>query len=355
MSSTNDLQTIATAYQDSFLKRYGHTLNPDQWSAFNAILGCRQGQYGELQTACSSCSHTQGLPRSCGHRACNQCQSSSTQAWLERQLSKQLPVNYYMATFTLPFELRHLAKTHRKTVYRLLLECAVNTLKTFGLNKQGFNAELGLCAVLHTHTRRLDYHPHVHIVVPGGGVHRGRKEWRKLQGHYLFNGFALAKMFRGTLLKALVDAGLKPCTTPKKWVVQCDRVGKGKEALQYLSRYLYRGVIANKNIIDDDGENITFQYINSTTKAWERRTLSGEDYLHLILQHVLPKGFRRARDYGFLHGNAKALLRVVQWILKIHQSIKPESTRSAKHGVVCRQCGGLMNVIGMRPARPKPG
>ena len=353
--TTSDLQTIATTYQDRFLKRYGHTLNADQWSGFNAILGCRQGQYGELQAACSSCSHARELPRSCGHRACNQCQSHSTQEWLDRQLSKQLPVDYYMATFTLPFELRRLAKAHRKTVYRLLLECAVATLKTFGLNKPGFEAELGLCAVLHTHTRRLDYHPHVHIVVPGGGVHRRRKEWRKLKGKYLFNGFALAQVFRGKLLKALAEAGLKPYKTPKKWVVQCDHVGKGKEALQYLSRYLYRGVIANKNIIEDDGQNITFQYINSSTKAWETRTLSGEEFLHLVLQHVLPKGFRRTRDYGFLHGNAKALLRIVQWILKVHQPIKPESTQPTKRGVVCRKCGGIMHVIGMRYARPKPG
>lgn len=354
-STTHDLQAIATAYQARFLNRYGHTLSPDQWSAFNAIVGCRQGQYGELHTACSACPHAQDLPRSCGHRACNQCQSNSTQEWLDRQLSKQLPVNYYMATFTLPFELRQLAKRHRKTVYRLLLECAVSTLKTFGMNKPGFEAQVGLCAVLHTHTRRLDYHPHVHIVVPGGGVHRGRKEWRKVKGKYLFNGFALAKVFRGKLLKALADEGLKPNATPKKWVVHCDKVGKGKEALRYLSRYLYRGVIANKNIIADDGDNITFQYINSTTNAWETRTLSGEDFLHLILQHVLPKGFRRARDYGFLHGNAKALLRIVQWILNVHQPIKHERTQLTKRGLVCRQCGGLMNVIGMSPARPKPG
>lgn len=260
-----------------------------------------------------------------------------------------------MATFTLPSELRQLAKTHRKIVYKLLLECATSTLKTFGLNKRDFEAELGLCAVLHTHTRQLGYHPHVHIVVPGGGVHRGRKEWRKVNENYLFNGVALAQVFRGKMLKALADASLKLKATPKRWIVQCTKVGKGKEALQYLSRYLYRGVIANKNIINDDGNNVTFQYIDSTTKHWQTQTLSGEDFLYRILQHVLPTGFRRARDYGFLHGNAKALLRIVQWVLKVHRPTQTDNAKPTKHGLACRQCGGLMNVVGVRPAHPKPG
>ena len=177
------LQDVFDRYRAPFLARYGHQLTTEQWSAFNAIGGCRQGQYGEMLLSCSACPHGSHLPRSCGHRACNQCQQQSTQQWLERQLNKQLPVKYYMATFTLPFELRALAMAHRKTVYRLLIESAVQTLKTFGINKPSFNAEFGLCAVLHTHTRRLDFHPHVHVVMPGGGIHRARREWRKLRGN----------------------------------------------------------------------------------------------------------------------------------------------------------------------------
>ena len=198
-----DLQTIATRYREAFFARHGQALNRDQRSALNAMIGCRQGQYGELDIACADCSHHETLPRSCGHRACNQCQNTSTQAWLARQLNKQLPTAYYMATFTLPSELRGIAKKHRKIVYGLLIQSAVTTLKTFGRNKKGFEADLGMCAILHTHTRRLDYHPHVHIVIPGGGVHRSRKEWRRIKGDYLFNGIALAKVFKGIFLKAL--------------------------------------------------------------------------------------------------------------------------------------------------------
>lgn len=340
-----DLQTLFARYEQRFVARYGATLNHDQRSAFNAIQGCRQGQYGDLLLSCRACLQETALPRSCGHRACNQCQHQGTQVWLDRQLEKQLPVNYYMATFTLPYALRSLAKAHRKTVYRLLIECAVNTLKTFARNKQSFESELGMCAVLHTHTRRLDYHPHVHIVIPGGGVHRGRKEWRKIRRNYLFNGRALAKMFRGKLLSALAEAGLNLPGTPDKWIVQCQKAGRGKEALQYLSRYLYRGVISNKNIVDDDGEHITFRYLDSDTKKRMTRTLRGEDFIQLILQHVLPKGFRRARDYGFLHGNARALLKIVQWILRVQQPIKKKPDRLR---MACSSCCGPMHVVGIR-------
>jgi hypothetical protein len=231
------------------------------------------------------------------------------------------------------------------------MACAVSTLKSFGINKKNFESELGLCAVLHTHTRRLEYHPHVHIVVPGGGVHRQRKEWRLVRGKYLFNGNALAKVFRARFLKALSEEGLIPRNVPKKWVVQCQNVGKGKQALQYLSRYLYRGVISNKNIVRDDGKHITFRYTDSKTGAALTRTLRGEEFIWLILQHVLPKGFRRARDYGFLHGNAKALLRVVQWILRVHAPQADQLKQKIK-SLACSHCNGEMRVIGIRRNRP---
>lgn len=347
-----DLASLFERYRARFLQRHGNTLTVEQWSALNAITGCRTGQYGELLLTCQDCQYHGTRYRSCGHRSCNQCQQHSAQAWLDRQQQKLLPVDYYLVTFTLPYELRALARRHDRTVYGLLMQSAVSILRRFGLNKAGFAADIGLCAVLHTHTRRLDYHPHVHIVVPGGGVHRPRREWRKITGKYLFNGRALAAAFRGEMLHALANAGLNLPPTPKRWVVQCKKVGRGGQALQYLSRYLYRGVISNRNLLDDDGDNITFRYKESKSGTWKTRALPGEDFMALILQHVLPKGFRRARDYGFLHGNAKRLLRIVQWVLRVQVP-----TPAEKGSVVftCPCCQGAMRVCGFRSRRPQPG
>lgn len=347
-----DLQTLVHQYRERFVRQYGHRLSAEQWSALNALDGCRQGPYGDLLWCCRDCPGSASTLRSCGHRFCNQCQNQSTEYWLQRQRQKQLPVHYYMVTFTLPYELRALARAHPKTVYGLLIQCAVATLKTFAKNDPAMGSELGQCAVLHTHTRRLDYHPHVHIVVPGASLDRSRRQWRKVQGRYLFNGRALAAAFRGALLKALHDIGLGAHITPKRWVAHCERVGRGQEALQYLARYLYRGVISNRNILDDDGTNVTFRYQNSRDRQWQTRTLPGEDFLWLLLQHVLPKGFRRARDYGFLHGNAKPLLNLLQWLLKMP---KPPPARKRSVSMPCPRCQGRMKVTGMRSARERPG
>lgn len=338
-----DLATIAHHYRDRFKATHGTHTTPDQWSALNAMLGCRTDQYGELQLSCSACPWQSTQHRSCGHRSCNQCQHHCTTQWLDRQQRKLLPVEYFMVTFTLPYELRALAKANQRIVYALLFECAVATLKAFGRNDQGLAAELAMTAVLHTHTRRLDYHPHLHMIVPAGGVNTRRNEWRKLKGKYLFNGFQLAAVFRGKLLFALQQAGLAIPATPKKWVVHCDRVGHGLPALQYLSRYLYRGVIRNQQILCDDGESVTFQYQDSDTKKRMTRRLRGEDFIALVLQHTLPKGFRRARDYGFLHGNAKRLLQRVQWLLQV---VMPTLNARQRPPFLCQQCQAPMVVVG---------
>jgi hypothetical protein len=311
------LATLIERYGGALQQQYAARLLPAHKRTLNAIRTCRTTAAGEVLWHCEDCSHSMLSPRSCGHRSCPQCQNHEASQWLERQRRKLLPVEYFMVTFTLPAQLRTLAWCHQKTVCNLLITTASGVLKDFGLNDQHLGGEIGMTCVLHTHTRRLDYHPHCHIVVPGGAVDQGRRQWRKARGQYLFNGFALAEAFRGRMLAALRDAGLELPPLPGKWVVQCKHVGRGLPALKYLSRYLYRGVISEKQILSDRNGEVTFRYIESKSGKPQTRTLPGADFLWLLLQHVLPKGFRRVRDYGFLHGNAKRLLRLVQLTLRV--------------------------------------
>lgn len=345
------LAGLCEHYLARYQQRYAASTSQHQWSALNAIIGCRTEQYGTVQLACGNCQTHSSHPRSCGHRACNQCQHHNTRQWLDRQSRKLIPVDYYMVTFTLPRELRALAKAHQSTLYGLLFRCAISTLKTFGLNQKHFNAELAMTGVLHTHTRRLDYHPHLHLIVPAGGINTAHSQWRSIKGKYLFNGFKLAAAFRGCLLRAIEKEGLISPKTPLKWVAQCQRVGRGLAALKYLSRYLYRGVISNKNIIADDGHYITFRYQDNKGKTQKRR-LRGEDFIALILQHTLPKGFRRTRDYGFLHGNAKRKLKIIQWVLKVVIEPPKEIERPA---FTCKKCGHPLSIIGFTAPRRQSG
>jgi len=312
------LASILDQYQDAFQAQYGSRLLPAHLRAIEAISRCRTPQAGQLLVQCIDCAPATWRPRSCGHRSCPQCQNYETSLWLDRQQAKLLPVEYFMATFTLPYELRFLAWDNQPLVYNLLFDCAASTLKDFGVNPKNLGADIGMTAVLHTHTRRLDYHPHIHVVVPGGGVDKAKKQWKKKKTKYLFNEFALAQVFRARFLEALTTAGLNlPKSVSPKWVVNCTRSGKGLSALKYLSRYLYRGVIGENNIVSNQDGKITFKYVEGRTGKTRYRSAKGEDFLWLVLQHVLPKGLRRARDYGFLHGNAKKLLSLVQLVLQV--------------------------------------
>lgn len=336
------LASIIEHYEAPFKAKYEDRLLPGQLRAIEAMKRCRTPDAGEVLWYCSACAEQFPNPRSCGHRSCPQCQNHEATQWLERQREKLLPVEYFMVTFTLPYALRGLAWYHQKLVYSILLATAASTLKDFGLDSRRLCSEIGMTTVLHTHSRSLDYHPHCHVIVPGGGVNRARRQWKKAKGKYLFNAFALAKVFRARFLAAIKAEGLPTPEVPEKWVVHCKHIGKGRPALEYLSRYLYRGVIGESHIVADRDGRVTFRYTEGATGETRYRTLTGEDFLWLVLQHVLPKGFRRVRDYGFLHGNAKRLLTLVQRVLQVVIEAAAPKPRPAIH---CPKCRSTMHVI----------
>jgi len=340
------ISSIINQYYQEFMGKYGKTALPDQLRALNAMRACRTSDSGELFVQCSECGHSEWRPLSCGHRSCPQCQNHEASQWIDRQQNKLLPVLYYMVTFTLPFELRKVAYQHQKKVFSIFFACVSSTLKDFGLNPKKLGAELGMTMILHTHSRRLDFHPHIHVVVPGGGIDKRRRQWKKKKGNFLFKKENLANVFRARFIDEFNKSGLFiPKGITSQWVTDCTRVGKGITALKYLSRYLYRGVISEKNIVSNRNGYVTFKYVESKTGTTKFRTLKGEAFLYLIAQHVLPKGFRRVRDYGFLHGRAKKTLALVQLVL--HVKIKPVESRP-RPVFKCPHCKAEMRIFGFR-------
>ena len=286
------LTSVIERYQSRFNRTCGTRLTAHQRRAPHAVRTCRTGHYGHLHWQCTTCDAEQRAAHSCGHRNCNQCQNHETTRWLQRQSTKLLPVENFLVTFTLPGELRLLSRDHPGVVYGAMFQCAHSTLRSFAANHPTMGAEIGLCAVLHTHSRRLDYHPHVYIVVPASTLDRERKRWKKHRGKYLFNAFAPASVFRARLLAQIRQQQLiLPDALSLRWVVDCRHLGNGLPALQYLSRYLYRGVINENNILRDDGTHVTFQYKEGRSGSYKTRRITGENFLLLLFQHVLPKGF----------------------------------------------------------------
>ena len=340
------LSSVIDQFETDFLNTYQGQVLPGQRKALNALKICRTKFSPVMQVSCTDCDHQSFIPHSCGHRNCPHCQHHESQFWIENQLKKQLPCDYFMLTFTLPAQLRPLAGRHQKLVYRLMFDCAWETLQSFSRNDQKLRGDPGMIAVLHTHARNLDYHPHIHTVMPATVVDRLNKVTRTKHGKYLFHHKALAKVFRGKLLSKLAKKNLAlPKKTPHKWIVNCKKVGSGGKALVYLGRYLYRGVIREKDILSVHDGKVTFRYQDSDTKRWETRTETGAKFLWRVLQHVLPTGFRRARNFGFLHPNSKRMISILQTLGKLDpKKMLAKIGLRQRPQMACECCGGKMEV-----------
>jgi len=352
------ISSIIKTFGADFLAQYQRKLLPSHRKALGAMQDCRSKQSPKMLVGCTACDQQVYVPHSCGHRNCPHCQNHESQQWLERQLRKQVPAEYFLVTFTLPAQFRSMAWLHQRIIYSLMIQCCWDTLKTFSQNDKELQGVPGAIAVLHTHSRALDYHPHVHIVMPAAAINQLERLWRtktpkttsksKNRKPYLFNHKALAKVFRAKMLEGIEKEGLAfPAKYPEKWVVNCKSVGSGEKALVYLGRYLYRGVIQEKDIVSCENGYVTFRYQNSTTKKSVYKTVTGIKFLWLVLQHILPKGFRRARNFGFLHPNSKQLIQVLQLRFKLDPN-RALAWMKKRTPMLCSCCGATMEIIKTR-------
>ena len=199
---------------------------------------------------------------------------------------------------------------------------------------------------------RLNFHPHIHVIMPAASINRKNGVWRTKSNGYLFNHKNLAEVFRAIFLKKLVDQHIQiPKGCPKKWVVDCKSVGNGDKAFIYLGKYLYKGVIQEKDILNCEKGKVTFRYIDSETGLHKTRTVTGEKFLYLLMLHILPKGFRRARCYGFLHPCCKKLIKFLQLVLRINPlNIKKKLKERAK--IICPACKATMEILMTRIRKP---
>lgn len=355
------LSTLIEQFEADFVAQYNPL--PSHLHALHAFKRCRSSLGPSMLAQCSNCDAQRVVPHSCGHRNCPHCQHFECQRWIERQTQHLVPGPYFLITFTLPAHLRDLAWHNQRVVYDLIMDCAWQTLRSFSHNHRQLQGCPGAVAVLHTHSRALDFHPHVHLAMPAAAWDERKRLWRRPRSslRYLFNHKALAKVFRGKLLAALAAAGLDvPADLPERWVVDCKHMGHGAAVLIYLGRYLYRGVIQERDIVRCDNGQVTYRWRDSKTHKMQTRTVSGAAFLWLVLQHILPKGLRRTRNYGFLHPNSKRLIALLS-LLVFKPSAKP--AQPAPRPVLrCTCCGAVMLIVRRRipagtappPTSPRP-
>lgn len=307
-------------------RRYGaayraqYQLLPSQLRAMQDIEACRTAYFGGHLKQCDHCGGQVYAYHSCRNRHCPKCHGDQTERWLAKQQTRLLPCPYFLVTFTLPAELRPLAFANQKKVYGLLMRCAGAALKKLALDPQYLGGRLGALAVLHTWTRAMRYHPHVHLLVTGGGLSDDGKQWltRKHPAFLMPEG-ALAIIFRAKLCAALKKAGLLGQVPrqvwKKKWVAHCKAAGQGQQVLNYLARYIFRVAISNSRLERIENGEVTFRYRDNRSQQLRRETLTGEEFIRRFLQHTLPRGCAKVRYYGIWSSTCREQLEQARSLL----------------------------------------
>lgn len=306
------LADVARRSGPAYLARYGREMLPSHRRALHDLVACRTAALGGHVTQCDQCQAEHYVYHSCRNRGCPTCHGTSTAAWLAARQQELLPVPYFHVVFTIPSELRALVRSHQRALLGALMTTAAETLQALAADPHYVGGTLGILAVLHTWTRALVYHPHVHCLVPGGALAADGATWRPGRGHFLVPVRALSVRFRARLLariRAAVPTATIPATvwqTP--WVVYCKApVQGGDRVLRYLARYVHRVAITDGRILAADATRVTFRYQEARTRVWRTMTLAPDEFLRRYLQHTLPRGFHKVRYYGFWRPRAAAV------------------------------------------------
>lgn len=293
------LRHAGPAYRNTF----GRRMLPSHLRAMEDIALCRTPALGGSLYRCDDCGTLDFAYHSCRNRHCPKCQQGRAELWLERLRSRLLPCTYSLLTFTLPAELRSLARSHQREIYAILLREAAAAAQSLADDRAWIGGRLGILAVLHTWSRALAYHPHAHLLVTAGALSPSGRAWIKpAHARFLFPGYALSAIFRAKVRDAFRRAGLDlavdPAVWAKPWTVHIKSVGTGEKAALYLSRYVYRVALTNQRIESFDDGRVTFSYIHARSHQPRRLTFPVETFISRFLQHVLPRGFTKIRYYG---------------------------------------------------------
>jgi Putative transposase/Transposase zinc-binding domain len=362
-----------------------------QLKVMSAIERCRTAALGGHVARCEDCSHTVIAYNSCRNRHCPKCQGTQALAWMEERKAELLPVGYFHIVFTLPSRIADIAYQNKAVIYDLLFKASAQTMLTIAGDPKRLGVRIGFTSVLHTWGSAMTHHPHVHMIVPGGGIAHDGSRWINCRRNYLLPEAVLAKLFCRLMLQMLRDAHargalqfvgrhaaladakafaayLAPLRNTK-WYVYAKRPFGGPEAvLAYLARYTHRVAISNSRLVAADSTGVTFRYKDYRIKGpgrYKTMTLATGEFIRRFLSHVLPRGFHRIRHYGFLASSTKAttIARARELIAAAtptaqqpapDRAAATDSTTTDKAAYPCPCCGGRMRIIETFAAGRRP-
>jgi hypothetical protein len=327
--TTVELADVVRRFGPAYTSRYGHATLPSQKRALFDIGACATGALGGSLYRCDGCNESFWRHHCCRNRACPKCQGSRTREWLEKRETELLPCDYFHGVATVPSELREAFRQNQKFMYGLLMRVSAQAVKELCEVNRHLGGLPGILAVLHTWTGRLSYHPHVHMLITGGGITPDGESWESSRGKFLVPVDVLSRK-----IAALFCDGVKAerpellATIPKrawrrKWVSFIKHYGHGNDAvLHYLSRYVFRTAISNSRILAMDATHVTFRHKDRKHDTWRTVRLKGVAFLRRFLQHVLPRGFHKVRYYGLWHSSKRKLSARVWMLLMLDRPVE---------------------------------
>jgi len=338
-----ELAEIFRRYGPDYIDRFGSRMPPSHHRAIHDIIGCRTDEMGGHLYGCENpdCRHLVYAYHSCGNRSCPKCGQDKTRRWIQKQHTLLLPTHYFLVTFTLPCELRKTARSNQNIVYDLLFASSAGALQKLAKDPRFVGGDIGMMGGLHTWQRDMRYHPHIHFIVPGGGLSPDRSTWLPANPDFFVPVEALSAIFRAKFRDALKKTDLFDSVPPEVWkkdrVVHCKPVGNADSALKYLAPYVYRVAITNNRIEKLENDQVTFRFKNSTTNQWQTASVPVFDFIHRFLQHVLPKNFVKIRYYGFMAPSKKNQPAVAKYLMGDIEISETTPTVNQPH--ICPYCG----------------
>lgn len=388
MRPSLEVADIFARFGDAYRQAHKGSLSLSQLKVMSAIQSCRTAMLGGHVEGCTKCDHTKIAYNSCRNRHCPKCQGAAARDWLAKRQEDLLPIGYFHVVFTLPSEIGDIAWYNKAVIYDLLFKTASQTLMTIAADRGHMGAKIGITAVLHTWGSALTHHPHIHMIVPGGGLSQDGKRWIRSRAKFLLPVRVLSKLFRRLFLTGLMtlhQAGRlrffgdhihlvdpKPFASfiaamrAKKWVVYAKAPFSGPDAvLAYLARYTHRVAISNKRILAINDGGITFAYKDyrrAPGNQQQTMTLTPDAFISRFLLHVLPKGFHRIRHYGFLSSGVRVKeITAIRKLLGVPQRPDPKTDDQPqadippqKPWMICPCCGGDMVITEIFQCKAQP-
>jgi hypothetical protein len=356
------INEIFRTFGPEYLQRYAEVMPKIHRKVIEAIISCRTEVCGLTLYQCEKCSEFHRVYRSCGNRHCPTCQHHKTRQWLEKKIQRQLPGHHFLLTFTVPEKLRHFIRKNQRVAYSALFQASSEAIKKLALDENYIGGDLpGFFGVLHTWGRTLEYHPHIHYIVPGGALSTTDGLWHPSRIDFYLPVKALSIIFKAKFRDAMKEANLFDQIPSEiwqlDWNVNSQAVGSSEASLKYLAPYIFKVAISNSRILKVENRTVFIHYRKPHSHRFRTLSLEVMEFIRRFLQHVLPTGFMKIRYYGFMNPNCSVPFEKLTTLIQMAYAFALEMPHYEENPMpllTCPNCGGTLRYLASFLPFPPP-